>query len=206
VTKPRITERSLARREAILDAAADLFFEQGYAATSIDAIIERVGGSKRNVYTEFGNKEGLFTALVHRTAGQALSALRMDGLDGSDLRASLLAFSERLIGLYMSPTVIGIYRTAISEGARFPDLVRQFYEDGPLRASRGVAQELRAAQARGELRDIDPDAAGNRFVAMLRDNAHLQVLLGLAPPPGGEQIRTAAATAVDLFLHGVRAA
>ena len=50
------------RRSAILEAAAQVFFEQGYAATSIDAIIERIGGSKRNIYSEFGSKEGVFTA------------------------------------------------------------------------------------------------------------------------------------------------
>lgn len=34
---------SAQRREAILLAAADVFFERGYAATSVDAIVARVG-------------------------------------------------------------------------------------------------------------------------------------------------------------------
>ena len=68
-----------ARRAAILEAAAQVFFEQGYAATSIDAIIKRLGGSKRTIYNEFGSKEGLFTALVSENAGTALSALAVDG-------------------------------------------------------------------------------------------------------------------------------
>lgn len=45
-------------------------FEHGYAAASIDAVIERIGGSKRNIYTTFGSKEGLFTALVSENAEQ----------------------------------------------------------------------------------------------------------------------------------------
>src|SRR3546814_12122601 len=60
------------RRAAILEAAGQVFFEQGYAATSIDAIIERAGGSKRNIYSEFGSKEGLFTALVSESADAAI--------------------------------------------------------------------------------------------------------------------------------------
>src|SRR3546814_4083127 len=59
------------RRAAILEAAGQVFFEQGYAATSIDAIIERAGGSKRNIYSEFGSKEGLFTALVSESADRS---------------------------------------------------------------------------------------------------------------------------------------
>jgi AcrR family transcriptional regulator len=34
------------RRTAILQAAARVFFEQGYAATSIDAVIDEIGGSR----------------------------------------------------------------------------------------------------------------------------------------------------------------
>lgn len=49
--------RLKARRQALLQAAAEVFFEQGYAATSIDPIIERAGGSKRNIYNEFGTSE-----------------------------------------------------------------------------------------------------------------------------------------------------
>ncbi|WP_176026829.1 TetR/AcrR family transcriptional regulator, partial [Brucella intermedia] len=56
------SERTKLRRKTILRAAAELFFEQGYATTSIDAIIERTGGSKRTIYSEFGSKEGLFLA------------------------------------------------------------------------------------------------------------------------------------------------
>ncbi len=33
------------------------------ATTSIDAIIERTGGSKRTIYSEFGSKEGLFLSI-----------------------------------------------------------------------------------------------------------------------------------------------
>jgi AcrR family transcriptional regulator len=47
------------RRELILDAAGKVFFEQGFSATSVDAIITRLGGSKRTIYNEFGSKEGL---------------------------------------------------------------------------------------------------------------------------------------------------
>src|SRR3546814_9006259 len=73
------------RRAAILEAAGQVFFEQGYAATSIDAIIERAGGSKRNIYSEFGSKEGLFTALVSESADAAIAALPDDDFSGKKL-------------------------------------------------------------------------------------------------------------------------
>src|SRR3546814_10251208 len=65
--------RAKTGRDALLAAAASIFFEQGYEATRIDDIIERAGGSKRNIYEEFGSKEGLFAAIVTERAERALS-------------------------------------------------------------------------------------------------------------------------------------
>src|SRR5262249_51080404 len=96
------------RRTAMLQAAADVFFEQGYAATSIDAIIERIGGSKRGIYNEFGNKEGLFVALVAESADDALKALGV--IEGHNLRETLLEFARRLMTIYTSPAMVGVYR------------------------------------------------------------------------------------------------
>src|SRR3546814_7606658 len=66
--------RAKTGRDALLAAAASIFFEQGYEATRIDDIIERAGGSKRKIYEEFGSKEGLFAAIVTERAKRAISA------------------------------------------------------------------------------------------------------------------------------------
>ena len=107
--------RPSGRREALLQAAAEVFFEQGYIAASIDAIIERAGGSKRNIYNEFGNKEGLFSAIVTDSADMALSTLTIEEIKGRGLRETLTAFGQHLMDIYMSPTVIGVYRIAVTE-------------------------------------------------------------------------------------------
>ena len=108
-------------RGAASQAAAEVFFEQGYAATSIDAIIERAGGSKRNIYSEFGNKQGLFTAIVRENADSALSTLVHRRRRRPRPAETLTAFGRHLMDVYMSPTVIGIYRIAVTEAHRFPD-------------------------------------------------------------------------------------
>jgi AcrR family transcriptional regulator len=192
------------RREALLQAAAEVFFEQGYAATKIDAIIDRAGGSKRNIYNEFGNKEGLFLALVAENADMALSTLPVEEIEARDLRETLTAFGQHLMAAYMSPALIGIYRIAITEANRFPDLVRSFYEQGPGRATSQLAAILQGARDREEIRADDCERAAGHFVGMIRGNLHLQVILGLRPPPSGEEMKEAVASAAEVFLNGVR--
>lgn len=66
-TTPTRTVRRRARRDAILEAAADAFLSRGYAATSIDDIADRLGASKGRVYHYFRTKGDIFVG-IHRKA------------------------------------------------------------------------------------------------------------------------------------------
>lgn len=51
-------------REHILEVARRQFFKRGYAATSINEIVDAADVTKPTIYYHFKNKEGLFVALV----------------------------------------------------------------------------------------------------------------------------------------------
>ena len=192
------------RLEALLDAAAEVFFQQGYAAASIDAIIERAGGSKRNIYKAYGNKEGLFAAIVRRNADGAIASLPLDDPGRMALDEALTSFGRHLMQVYMSPPVIGVYRIAVTEAHRFPQLVRTFYEQGPGRMATRLAEVLATYRDKGAIDLDDCDVAASQFVGMIRDNLHLQVVLGLRGAPTGEEAEAVVASAVGIFLDGIR--
>jgi AcrR family transcriptional regulator len=56
-------DRSAASRQAILDAARDLFTVQGYTTTSVSEIVARAGTSVGLPYYHFGSKENIFITL-----------------------------------------------------------------------------------------------------------------------------------------------
>jgi AcrR family transcriptional regulator len=59
-----------ATRRAIVDAAAQLFIERGYGATTVDAIAEAAGVSRKTVFTSVGGKtEALKLAIDWAIAG-----------------------------------------------------------------------------------------------------------------------------------------
>jgi AcrR family transcriptional regulator len=72
-----------ARFEEIVDAAAMLFSEQGYAATSIQDIADRVGILKGSLYHYIHTKEDLLEAVIREahlhTAALGVNALEMEG-------------------------------------------------------------------------------------------------------------------------------
>jgi AcrR family transcriptional regulator len=60
---PRRQEQAAATRRGILDAAQQLFEQQGYGATTMDAIAEQAGVSLKTVYVTFATKSGVLRAL-----------------------------------------------------------------------------------------------------------------------------------------------
>ncbi len=52
-------------RERLLDAANDLFYEEGVHTVGIDRVIERAGVAKATLYSTFGSKDGLIREYLH---------------------------------------------------------------------------------------------------------------------------------------------
>jgi AcrR family transcriptional regulator len=63
-------------RERILEAAAELFSQKGYAGTGVDELAARAGIAKTAIYYHFGNKEGLVTAVLDRAATAWIEGIR----------------------------------------------------------------------------------------------------------------------------------
>ncbi|HEY9135168.1 MAG TPA: helix-turn-helix domain-containing protein, partial [Pseudomonadales bacterium] len=70
----------------ILLAAEELFAEQGFSAVSINAIAQRAGISKANIFHHFENKDALYLAVLSN-ASQQMSVLIAE-LDSGEGNAS----------------------------------------------------------------------------------------------------------------------
>jgi AcrR family transcriptional regulator len=63
-------------KEKIVEAASDLFFEQGYQATTIDHVIDRSGVSRPTLYTHFKTKEELCVEYLKERRNIDLSLIK----------------------------------------------------------------------------------------------------------------------------------
>src|SRR3954462_15387664 len=71
----RWRRRKDARPGEILDAALDCFAERGFAATRLDDVAARAGGTKGTAYLYFNSKEELFRAVIRAFAVPAVERL-----------------------------------------------------------------------------------------------------------------------------------
>lgn len=88
------------RRPLVLDAAYELFLENGFEGTSMDAIATATGVSKPVVYDCFASKDDLFTALLdreeERVLGETRAALLTSG-GGEDPEGTLIRGFEAFL-------------------------------------------------------------------------------------------------------------
>jgi AcrR family transcriptional regulator len=90
-------------RAQLLDAAAELFAQKGYAGASVDEIAEAAGYSTGALYSNFGSKEQLFVELMsawrsHNIARQAAQAAAIVDEDPPDPLAMFVQRLERVVG------------------------------------------------------------------------------------------------------------
>jgi AcrR family transcriptional regulator len=81
-------------RACILDAAKRLFFRNGYAGTTVDAIAQALGVKKPFMYWYFDNKEDLFAELCIRSAEVSTSTLVARGEDKGCVEGSIRILQE----------------------------------------------------------------------------------------------------------------
>jgi AcrR family transcriptional regulator len=88
-------------RQAVLLAARDLFWEHGYAATSIADLEQRTGLNRSSIYQEFGSKRGLFDTALECYADGIIASL-FDGLgdDNGPGLGSIIALFNSLSELF----------------------------------------------------------------------------------------------------------
>ena len=105
-------------RDRLLDAANELFYDEGIQTVGIDRIIERAGVAKASLYNTFGSKEELIRAYLEsrhaRTSGRIARALARS----DDPRERLLSVFDSQSELFQDPAFHGCAFASASAEAR----------------------------------------------------------------------------------------
>lgn len=203
--------RGHARCRALLDAAAALFVEKGYAGTSLSDVLRLAGGSRTTLYAHFGDKDGLFRAMMEEHCARVLDGMAPDALalDAAGDAEQVADPEERLVRIALhimhaltEPRTTAILRTLISEGARVPDLVETFVRVGPERTRERIAGCLRELAETGRIRIADADMAAQAFCGMVTGNLLMERLILPDRPVDMPAVEAYVRAGVHLFLRG----
>ena len=193
-----------AKRRAILLAAKRLFTAGGLARTSMEAVASEAGVSKITVYSHFCNKEALFRETVMAKCGEHWPDELFDVSAELPLQMRLTRIGVGFLGLVYSPKVLSMYRLLVSQSAEHNRFGQLFWEAGPDRTMRRLAELLLAAGKRGLLQVPDPRTSAAHFFSLLKGEHHIRTLVGAAGALNARAQKRHVDEVVALFLraHG----
>jgi AcrR family transcriptional regulator len=190
------------KRQAILQAAADVFREVGFDRATMSDIRERIGGSKATLYNYFPSKEKLFFEVMHSAKEVELEAITSElDADADDLKRELVRFGQKFMAVLYSPDVIAVRRLAIAESRR-SDIGKLSFEQATVPIEKQVADFLKKVMKRGVLRTADPKIAAIHLLSLLESELLQRVLLGVIDTVKPEVLSGVVRRAVDVFLSG----
>ena len=198
--RPRAGQSELIGDE-IVAVASGIFLSQGYGATSIEAVSQKAGISKRTFYARFKDKEALFAAVVH----QLVSRLRPEHDEtlfvGKSREAILLNLAKIILGAALKPEALALHRIMVGEAMRFPELAKVMDAQGArLEAVRRIADLLQHTSS-NKMQRRDAEFAAEQFldgvIAVPQRRA-----IGLGVPMTPAEVDRWGKQAVALFLHG----
>ena len=176
-------------RERLLDAADELFYEEGVRTVGIDRVIERAGVAKASLYSTFGSKDELVRAYLNRRREARQERLTAIVAAHPEPREKILAIYDSLGELSRRPGFRGCAFINASAEAPAGSAAEQVTDD--LRGwVRALLREL-ATQAGAAA----PEQLANQLV-VLYDGAIVGARLDHAPI-GIAAARAAAAALID---------
>lgn len=195
--------RAAAKRQQIIDAARELFVENGFAGSSMDAVVARAGVSKQTAYRYFPSKTDLLEAVL-------TSEIDISGIFAGpppllttvdDLRAALVGIARTVTNEMMRPRRLALIRLVFGEAFRIAELRDAIRDVLPGQLFGRMQALLSLATARGLIRSEQVEISSRMFIGSVFSYVALDGFLRtepLDPPPTADLEHL-----VEAFLRSV---
>ena len=187
-------------RQRIVEAAFSAFMESGFAAASTLEIATRARVSKRELYALVGSKQEMLVACIRERAKRLqMPADLPEPHDRRALGRTLETFGTQLLREVSDPTVIAVFRLAIAEAVRAPEVARALNSLG-VETGRAALREVMTRARSAGLVSGDPSEMAEHFAGLLWGNLKVSLLLRVAERPSPREIARRARDATAAFL------
>lgn len=191
------------RRDAMLEAARNLFLDKGYDAVSLSDVVARSGGSLSTLYGLFGNKRGLLKAVIRSQFDRDVQKLETLIGRGGAPEDVLLEVAMGTQEYLAAPDMTRFMRFVIGQSLRSPEFGQRFFEKVHMTFVDRYASLLAEWDRQGLLRVPDPGLAARQFISLVLHDLHMRAICACSD--GAAPNRREAEQAVAMFLAHYRA-
>ena len=191
------------RCQKFVEVAEQLFIERGFAGTSVNEVVRRAGGSLATLYSQYGNKEVLFEAVMNRRSGLLFDGIFPDGggrkARKADVADELVQLGRCLQAHMFSSSSLGVFRLAVHEGPKFPSVRNAVLNNGLQVFLKRLADYLAGFKDRLDI--PDPHRAAEEFLTLIQGQQRTIAACGDLDRITRRQREDHVKRAVEIFLH-----
>ncbi|MFD4179863.1 TetR/AcrR family transcriptional regulator [Rhodococcus sp. NPDC058514] len=198
-TPKRVTKRRVQTRERLLDAALDVFAEEGFGRSTVEQVCERAGYTRGAFYSNFASLDELFLAMWEQRSAQMIIDVREADAATRAKRPGTVTLEEMTAALLEAIPVDDQWYRITAEftahALRNPSLKRVMAaRENAILAT--ILPLVEAGLAGAGRRAADPKALGRALVAV-HDGTTVQCLM----EPESDTVRRAR---TNLFVSVLR--
>lgn len=188
--------------EQLLDTALDLFLENGFERTSIEAITAAAGMAKRTVYARYRDKTTLFKAALTRAIEEwIVPVAQLHAVECDDLEESLLNIGQILVANVLTPGGQRLLRLTNAVSGRMPEIGALTVQQGTEPTLAYLADLFRRRLGRGGMEMPDAGDAAEAFLDLVVGGPANAAARGVVLDAAAVDRHTR--YCVGLFLHGI---
>jgi AcrR family transcriptional regulator len=154
-------------RAALLDAAARVFVERGFAGASVERIAAAAGYTRGAFYSNFGSKEELFAELLQERVYSVYRGMAIESM--GEERPGLREVGERLAAIQAHPDGRWLFRLWLEllahagRDERFREIAAGFWSGNRMLTAASIARTYTEA---GEEPPAAPDRLASALIAL----------------------------------------
>ena len=186
------------RRRSIEEAAYALIDEKGYDNISMLAIAKRAKASNETLYRWYGDKKGLFQAMVIRNADEVYASLVEDLDRQRDPMQILEDISLKLLRLLTSDRAIALNRAAAADASG--ELGIALSKVGRERVLPLISKVLGQIKDQGTFGGLSLDEVTRLYMSLLIGDLQIRRAIGVMPAPNETELKTTTRKALDHLL------
>lgn len=193
--------KSPKKRQAILEAAAELFPLKGFAGVSMMEIADKAKVSKLTLYSHFTDKDDLFAQSVTDCCTKQLPHSIFQLAPGLNLEQALIAIGNAFLELIMDEKAITLHRMMITQSGIDLEHAQLYFKAGPERVMDEMQDLLVKAHQSRALEINSPQHAAEHFFCLLKGVSHMRVLMGMTEAPDKPKRERHVKEVVALFMR-----
>ena len=174
-------ENKLRRQAQIEKAAYEMLEQKGYAGTTMQGIARKAHASNETLYNWYGDKQGLFIALVSRNAAEVRSLLETELSSDHDALSVLGMLGPKLLKLVIGDRAVALNRAAAADASG--ELGAAISQAGRETIAPLLEKVLDRARSNGQLVFERSEEAVSLYIDLLVGDLQIRRVIGRLQAP-----------------------